>query len=51
MADVIASLERLRTLPLFRHIAQVASPTPHVIDIHLLAEDAWLPGCSAASRP
>ncbi|WFO13565.1 HTH-type transcriptional regulator SgrR [Edwardsiella ictaluri] len=28
MADVIASLERLRTLPLFRHIAQVASPHP-----------------------
>ncbi|MGY0163222.1 HTH-type transcriptional regulator SgrR [Edwardsiella tarda] len=43
MTDVIASLERLRPLPLFRHIARIDSPTPHVIDIHLHEADAWLP--------
>ncbi|MBW7981467.1 HTH-type transcriptional regulator SgrR [Enterobacillus tribolii] len=43
MEDVIASLTRLREQPLFSHIKTVTSPNSHVIDIHLLSADRWLP--------
>ncbi|TDB51448.1 HTH-type transcriptional regulator SgrR [Photorhabdus luminescens] len=43
MADVIASLQRLRHLPLFSHIEKVTTPTPYVIDIFLSEPDLWLP--------
>ncbi|WP_387492114.1 HTH-type transcriptional regulator SgrR [Photorhabdus sp. RM96S] len=43
MADVIASLQRLRNLPLFSHIEKVTTPTPYVIDIFLSEPDLWLP--------
>ncbi|MCL2894120.1 HTH-type transcriptional regulator SgrR [Brenneria tiliae] len=43
MQDVIASLTRLNTLPLFSHIASVTSPMPFVIDVRLSSPDDWLP--------
>ncbi|WBG90436.1 HTH-type transcriptional regulator SgrR [Pantoea piersonii] len=43
MADVMASLERLRALPLFSHIRQIDSPAPWTLDISLSAPDDWLP--------
>lgn len=43
MADVIATLERLRTQPLFSHIARITSPTAWTLDIHLHHRDCWLP--------
>ena len=43
MEDVIQSLTRLTSQPLFAHIARVDSPTPHVIDVHLHSPDYWLP--------
>jgi SgrR family transcriptional regulator len=43
MRDVIASLERVCTLPLYSHITQVISPTPWTLDIHLSQPDTWLP--------
>ncbi|MCW7547583.1 HTH-type transcriptional regulator SgrR [Photorhabdus sp. APURE] len=43
MADVIASLQRLRNLPLFSHIEKITTPTPYVIDIFLSEPDLWLP--------
>ncbi|PXW59328.1 SgrR family transcriptional regulator [Grimontella sp. AG753] len=43
MRDVIASLERVCTLPLYSHITQVISPTPWTLDIHLSQPDNWLP--------
>ncbi|MGK3715873.1 DNA-binding transcriptional regulator SgrR, partial [Escherichia coli] len=35
MDDVIASLKRINTLPLYSHIADIVSPTPWTLDIHL----------------
>ncbi|AML60080.1 SgrR, sugar-phosphate stress, transcriptional activator of SgrS small RNA [Serratia rubidaea] len=43
MEDVIQSLTRLTSQPLFAHIARVDSPTPYVIDVHLHSPDYWLP--------
>lgn len=43
MADVIASLQRLRTQPLFSHLHAIASPAPWTLDIHLSQPDHWLP--------
>lgn len=43
MEDVIHSLQRLISQPLFSHIDQVTSPTPYVIDVHLHSPDYWLP--------
>ncbi|MGK3717422.1 hypothetical protein, partial [Escherichia coli] len=31
----IASLKRINTLPLYSHIADIVSPTPWTLDIHL----------------
>ncbi|EMN5861938.1 HTH-type transcriptional regulator SgrR [Pluralibacter gergoviae] len=43
MEDVIHSLTRIRTLPLYDHIASIVSPTPWTLDIHLSRPDRWLP--------
>ncbi len=43
MDDVIASLKRINTLPLYSHIADILSPTPWTLDIHLTQPDRWLP--------
>ncbi len=43
MDDVIASLKRLNTQPLYSHIAEIVSPTPRTLDIHLTQPDRWLP--------
>lgn len=43
MEDVIASLERVRSQPLFSHIDQLHSPAPWTLDIHLSQPDCWLP--------
>lgn len=43
MNDVIASLQRARTLPLYSHIVSVQSPTAWTLDIHLAEPDRWLP--------
>ncbi|WP_075182291.1 HTH-type transcriptional regulator SgrR [Pantoea sp. 1.19] len=43
MADVIASLARLRTQPLFSHLQTLTSPAPWTLDIQLSAPDSWLP--------
>lgn len=43
MSDVISSLQRVSTLPLYSHIAHVVSPTPWTLDIHLHQADNWLP--------
>ncbi|WP_024548835.1 HTH-type transcriptional regulator SgrR [Siccibacter turicensis] len=43
MQDVIASLERIRSLALYAHIAQIHSPTAWTLDIHLTQPDKWLP--------
>lgn len=43
MEDVISTLSRLMPQPLFSHIERVISPTPYVIDVHLLSPDYWLP--------
>lgn len=43
MEDVIHSLTRLNTLPLFSHIEKVTSPMPFVIDVWLNEPDRWLP--------
>ncbi|MGG5835709.1 HTH-type transcriptional regulator SgrR [Huaxiibacter chinensis] len=43
MTDVIASLQRARTLPLYSHITQVHSPTAWTLDIELSEPDQWLP--------
>lgn len=43
MADIIQSLENLKTLPLFSHIQRITSPATHVLDIHLYSPDEWLP--------
>ena len=43
MVDVIASLERVRSQPLFSHISKLDSPAPWTLDIHLSQPDDWLP--------
>lgn len=43
MRDVIDSLERARTLPLYSHIARIHSPTAWTLDIELSQPDKWLP--------
>lgn len=43
MIDVIASLQRARTMPLYSHISQVHSPTAWTLDIELSEPDQWLP--------
>lgn len=43
MADVITSLQRSNTLPLFSHIERIDSPTAWTLDIHLRQPDRWLP--------
>ncbi len=40
---MIASLKRINTLPLYSHIADIVSPTPSTLDIHLTQPDRWLP--------
>ncbi|KNC89364.1 HTH-type transcriptional regulator SgrR [Trabulsiella odontotermitis] len=41
--DVITSLQRINTLPLYSHITQIVSPTAWTLDIHLSQPDRWLP--------
>lgn len=43
MEDVIASLTRINTLPLYSHITKIDSPTAWTLDIHLSQPDRWLP--------
>ncbi|ERK12402.1 SgrR, sugar-phosphate stress, transcriptional activator of SgrS small RNA [Pantoea sp. AS-PWVM4] len=43
MEDVISSLDRLRTQPLFSHITKLHSPAPWTLDIQLTQPDNWLP--------
>lgn len=43
MRDVITSLERICTLPLYQHIEHIDSPTAWTLDIHLSQQDNWLP--------
>ena len=43
MEDVITSLQRSNTLPLFSHIERIDSPTAWTLDIHLSQPDRWLP--------
>ncbi len=43
MVDVIASLERACTLPLYSHISRVHSPTAWTLDVELSQPDKWLP--------
>ena len=43
MSDIISSLQRINTQPLFNHIIGIDSPTAWTLDIHLSSEDRWLP--------
>ena len=43
MEDVIASLQRSNSLPLYSHIERIASPTAWTLDVHLTQPDRWLP--------
>ncbi len=43
MADVISSLERLRSQPLFSHLQHISTPAPWTLDITLSQPDDWLP--------
>ncbi|QHM69755.1 HTH-type transcriptional regulator SgrR [Mixta intestinalis] len=43
MADVIASLRRLTSQPLYSHLTHIESPTPWTLDVHLSQPDLWLP--------
>ena len=43
MSDIISSLQRINTQPLFSHITCIDSPTSWTLDIHLSSEDQWLP--------
>ncbi len=43
MDDVVASLQRSCTQPLFAHITQLHSPAPWTLDITLAQPDSWLP--------
>ncbi len=43
MEDVITSLQRLTSQPLFAHLSEVTSSTPWILDIHLSQADNWLP--------
>lgn len=42
MADVISSLTRLKSQPLFSHVNRVESLAPWTLDIHLYQPDNWL---------
>lgn len=43
MSDVIGSLNRVTSQPLFSHIDRIVSPTPWTLDIYLHHPDSWLP--------
>ena len=43
MEDIIASLQRSMTFPLYSHITHIHSPTAWTLDIHLSAADRWFP--------
>ncbi|PKH22647.1 transcriptional regulator SgrR [Enterobacterales bacterium CwR94] len=43
MEDVISSLERVRTQPIFSHLHLIESKTPWTLDIMLTTPDRWLP--------
>ena len=43
MLDVISSLQRINTLPLYSHITRIESPTAWTLDLHLAQPDRWLP--------
>lgn len=43
MQDVLSTLGRACTLPLYAHIARIHSPTAWTLDIHLHQPDGWLP--------
>lgn len=43
MNDVIESIQRLASFPLFEHIQSVDSPSSNIIDIHLHSDDHYLP--------
>ncbi|MCX8957542.1 HTH-type transcriptional regulator SgrR [Erwinia psidii] len=42
MADVIATLERLKSQPLYANLQQISSPAPWMLDIYLHQPDCWL---------
>lgn len=50
MEDVISSLTRINTLPLYSHITKIDSPTAWTLDIHLSQPDRWLPWLLGRSR-
>lgn len=43
MEDIIRTLARIRSQPLYAHITDIRSPTPWTLDIHLARADRWLP--------
>ncbi|MFC0142263.1 HTH-type transcriptional regulator SgrR [Erwinia mallotivora] len=43
MADVIATLERLKSQPACANLQQISSSAPWTLDIHLHQPDNWLP--------
>lgn len=43
MDDVITTLERLKSQPLYANLQQISSSTDWVVDIHLHHPDHWLP--------
>ena len=43
MEDIIRTLARIRSQPLYAHITDIRSPTPWTLDIHLARADHWLP--------
>lgn len=43
MDDIIRSLQRINTLPMYTHITRIVSPTAWTLDIHLSQPDRWLP--------
>ncbi len=43
MLDVMTSLQRINSLPLYAHISQISTPTAWTLDIHLSQPDRWLP--------
>ena len=43
ISDVINSLQRACTLPLYGHISRIHSPTAWTVDIELSEPDQWLP--------
>lgn len=48
MQDVIVSLQRVSTQPLYSHLQKIESVAPWTLDIHLSQPDSWLP-CLTAS--